>query len=378
MQRQRFARCLPLCKAPHYLYIVATMDLKNYLPIDDGQLQRFEDMYARYRLLHDSPESCRPMIIVNTPVNAPSWEARLADPVVMLRSELDGLRPHLAVGDDRVPTVRVQFGTAQVAVAFGCRMHLPENNLPAAGSHVLARAQDVHQLAMPSLDAGWYGKLAEWTEIWKQNLPAGVHFQHPDIQSAFNSAHLIRGNDILTDLYDHPDDVHALLDKVTDYMIAITRHVKSAISDDREWFFDWASLWKGVARISNCSMQMISPEMYCEHVLPRDIRFFEAIGGGRVHYCGRTGSVIDEFFRIPAITGLDVDCGLHDFYALCGRSPSRMVLVPTGTFTVDSPELQRMLRGDWPAKRNIIIPTYANSIEAGRDLLRRLRESMPY
>ena len=70
---------------------------------------------------------------------------------------------------------------------------------------------------------GWYGKLAEWTAIWKEHLPEGVHIQHPDIQSAFNSAHLIRGNDILTDFFDHPAELDLLLDKVTDFMLAITR-----------------------------------------------------------------------------------------------------------------------------------------------------------
>ena len=33
------------------------------------------------------------------------------------------------------------------------------------------------------------------------------------------------------------------------------------ISDDPDWFFDWGALWKGAARISNCSMHMISPAL---------------------------------------------------------------------------------------------------------------------
>lgn len=355
------------------------MDLKGYLPIDSAELLRFEDSYARYRRLYTDPANCRPMIIIDVPVEGlPVWEERLADPLVMLRSELDALRPHLEIGDDRVPTVRVQFGTAQVAAAFGCRMHVPENNLPAAGNHVLARAEDVYKLALPSLDAGWYGKLADWTKIWKQQLPPGVHIQHPDIQSAFNSAHLIRGNDIFLDFYDHPAEVDALLDMVTTFMIAITRHTKSMISNDPDWFFDWGAMWKGGARISNCSMQMIAPELYREHVLPRDTRFFESIGGGRMHYCGITGEVIDDFFKVPAITGLDFDYSRHDFYDLCARAPRDIVLVATGAFQQNSTELKRLLAGDWPKKRNIVIGASASSVEEGKSLLGRLRASIPY
>ena len=198
--------------------------MNNDLVLDDVMLAHCDDVVARYRLLHDDPAGCRPMIIINTPVQLPTWEARLADPLVMLRAELDLLRPHLEIRDDRVPTVRVQFGTAQVAAAFGCQMIVPENNLPAAGSHVLTEAAGVHGLKMPGLDAGWYGKLADWTHLWQKHLPPGVHLQLPDIQSAFNSAHLIRGNDILTDFYDAPGDVDVLLDTVTDYMLAITKH----------------------------------------------------------------------------------------------------------------------------------------------------------
>ncbi|MCX6925094.1 MAG: hypothetical protein NT154_18060, partial [Verrucomicrobia bacterium] len=286
------------------------MNLKQYLKIDQP---RFEDIYARYRLLHDQPYACSPMIMVMAPPRGlPTWEERLADPLVMLRADLDALRPHLEIGDDRVPTVRVQFGTAQVAAAYGCSMFVPENNLPAAGDHVLTTLEDVDRLAMPPLDAGWYGKLTQWTALWKEQLPAGVHIQHPDIQSAFNSAHLIRGNDILTDFYDQPDKVGRLLDRVTDFMVAITKHTKAMISDDPEWFFDWGALWKGTARISNCSMHMISPKFYQKHVLPRDIRFFDSVGGVRMHYCGTADAIIDEFFKVPSITGLDVDYTHHD------------------------------------------------------------------
>jgi len=355
------------------------MNVSNHIEIDDLQLDRLDEVYTRYRRLHDEPGKCYPMLIVSTPAgHLPSWEARLADPLDMLRAELDRLCPHLRIKDDRAPTVRVQFGTAQVAAAFGCAMHVPENSLPAAGNHVLTHASDVHNLSMPALDAGWYGKLAEWTGIWKEHLPTGIHIQHPDIQSPFNSAHLIRGNDILTDFYDHPDEVGVLLDKVTDFMIEIAQHTKSMISNDPDWFFDWGSMWKGFARISNCSMQMISPELYREHVLPRDTRFFEATGGGRMHYCGITDAVIDEFFKAQSITGLDVDCSRRDFFDLCERAPSRLVLTPTGAFGGESSEIQRLLRGDWPAKRNIIIPVSTTSVEEGKRLLERLRESIPY
>jgi hypothetical protein len=161
-------------------------------------------------------------------------------------------------------------------------------------------------------------------------------------------------------------------------MIKITKHVKSMISDDPDWFFDWGAMWKGCARISNCSMQMISPEFYREYVLPRDIRFFESVGGGRMHYCGLSGDVIDDFLAVPFINGLDVDFSEHDFFKICERASSRVVLTPTCAFASESSEIQRLLQGDWPEKRNIVVSVTAASVEEGKQLLHRLREAMPY
>jgi hypothetical protein len=348
--------------------------VRDYLALTDEQYRRLDDLYTRYRLLYTDPDHCRPMFIVNTPLdNQPTWEERLADPLVMLRAELDALRLHLEIGDDRVPTVRVQFGTAQVAAAFGCPMTIPPNSLPAAAGHVLERAQDVYSMAVPDINAGWYGKLWQWQALWQDLLPPGVHIQHPDIQSAFNSAHLMRGNDILTDFYDDPAALGRLLDLVTDFMIKVTKHAKALISDDREWFFDWGALWKGAARISNCSMHMIRPEFYRDHVLARDIRFFAAVGGGRMHYCGSPDEVIDYFFRAPGIHGLDYDCNYHDLWSVARRAPKKVTLLQ-----VAGPEMvRRLLAGDWPAKRNIILMLNAGSIDEGKALLARLRASAP-
>jgi hypothetical protein len=351
------------------------MTLQHDLCVTDRDLRRFDDLYRRYKQLHDDPANCAPMFIINTPLDEPTWEERLADPMVMLRAELNALRPHLEIEDDRVPTARVEFGTGQVAAAFGCELTVPENNLPAVKTRAIACAQDVYQLRKPSLQAGWYGRLAEWTERWLPLLPPGVQLQHPDIQSAFNTAHLVRGNDILTDFYDDPAAVDALLDLVTDYMIELTLHLKRMISADNAWFFDWGGLWKGCARISNCSMHMISPRFYREHVMPRDVRFFEAIGGGRMHYCGSYGEVIRSFFTVPAITGLDYDTRYHDLFDLCDIAPERVVLLQD--VAEHSALGQRLLAGDWPRKRNLIITSSAPSVPAAKDLLRRFRQSVP-
>jgi len=346
------------------------------MTIDESHCARLERLYADYRRMYNDPANCSPKFIISVPTKQSStMEECLADPATMLAAELAILQPHLAIADDRVPTVRVQFGTAQVPAAFGCELAVPTDSLPAASTHVAKTLEDVYALQKPTLDAGWYAKLADFTSYFLGHLPEGVHIQHPDIQSAFNNAHLIRGNDILTDFYDDPDAVDHLLNVVTDYMIDLTFHLKAMISADREWFFDWGALWKGTARISNCSMHMISPDFYIRHVLPCDTRFLQAIGGGRIHYCGTFGEVIREFARIPGLSGLDYDSSYHDRWELSALLPPQVTICQS--VSVDSVQAQRLLQGDWPAKRNIVICASASSVEEGKELLARFRQSVP-
>ncbi|MDR3708774.1 MAG: uroporphyrinogen decarboxylase family protein [Capsulimonadaceae bacterium] len=347
------------------------------LTLDGRQIERIAALRSRAKLLYTDPESCLPMLQVATPART-RWTVgqRVRDASRMLEDELAVVQAHIDVEDDWIPTIRVQFGTPIVASAFGCGVIVQENSLPCAEQGALKKAADAFALPVPALDAGWYGKIAEYTAYFRERLPAGVVIQHPDVQSAFNNAHLIRGNDILTDFFDEPDAVDALLDRVTDFMIALVPHLQGMISADREWFYDWGMLYKGQVRISACTMQLISPELYRKHVLPRDTRLMSAVGGGRMHYCGITGEVIEDFFRNPGIHAFDFDVSRHDLWRVAEIAPPQAaLLVGAGP---KSPLIERLLSGDWPAKRNLIINTSAASAEEGRQLLAALRRSIPY
>jgi len=348
------------------------------LEITDCELERFNLLYGGYKRLYNDPCKAMPMVIVNVPINnIPTWYEQLRDPLAMLDTQLRHIKPHLEIGDDYVPTVRVNFGTGQVAAAFGAELIMPSDSLPAVGSPILNNIEDAYKLSRPNLQAGWYGKLKQWTQIWLENLPQGINIQHPDIQSPFNTAHLLCGNDILTDFYDNPNAVETLLDVITDYMIELVPYLKNMISSDPTWFFDWGAMWKGTARISNCSTTMISPEFYKKHIFPRDARFINSVGGGRIHYCGNAHSIIKEFFTLSSLTGLDCDCQYHDLWELAHNAPPRVTLI-FQQYGSAFPFTDRLLKGDWPKKRNIIVITEAPNVEEGKKLFCALKNSIPY
>ena len=351
--------------------------MPRFLALSPAQRARIARLDAAWEAMTTDPGRATPKILVRVPLpGLPSPERQCADPDLMLDCELAAVQSHLELEDDNVPTVRVQFGTAQVAHAFGCPLECPTGSGPAAKSPAVTSAAEAMALPIPALDAGLYGKVAEFHRRWLERLPEGVRIQHPDIQGPFNTAHLVRGNDLLTDIYDHPEAVESLLDKVTDYMIRLVPELNRQIGSSGRFFDDWGCRWQGRARISNCSMHLISPQTYQRFVLARDLRLMSAIGGGRIHYCGTHRKVVDWFLANPDVHGLDVDPIHHDFWELAPRMPARMMLATTGTAS-ESPFVRRLLSGDWPRKRNLVVLAYAPSLEAGREVLAALRESIP-
>lgn len=351
------------------------MNYRHYLTVTDQKRRQLEETRENYEKFYTDPDNARPMILVFTPVRHDCTVREMThDPRKMLQWGLDAVRSHLLVGDDAIPAVRVEFGTGQVAHAFGCGIYEPENDMPCAKNHVLSAPEEAQSLEIPALTAGRFGELEEYLAFFRENAPDFVRMQIPDLQGPFNNAHLIRGNDILLDFYDAPEMVEILLQKVTDYQIALTRRMKNLCAMDPDFFCDWSGWWKGSGRISNCSLHMISAAFYREFIQKYDQQFLDAAGGGRIHYCGtHDNGLFDAFFSINNLSGVDYDGAYHDLWALSEKAPKRVTLLQY----MKPAQIERLLSGDWPKKRNIILQVSAGSVEEGKDLLRRLRESMP-
>ncbi len=352
------------------------MDYTRY-QLTDSQLHAVEETRKNFRLFHEDPSKARPAILIHPPVSSPySIRQRTHDMDLMLEHELNVVQAHLLQGDDYVPAVRVEFGTGQVAHAYGCGMYEPENSPPCSEGHVMQSIEEAETMPLPDLRAGWFGELERYSEYFRKNLPEGVALQIPDIQGTFNNAHLVRGNDILYDFYDEPELLHTLFSRTTDHLIDLTKWLRTQLTDEPDGYFcDWSCLWKGGARISNCSLHMISNEFYREFIRPYDQRLLDAVGGGRIHYCGtHDDGLFDSFFEMPGMSGVDFDGTYHDLWELSERAPENVSLLVYAT----AEHRKRLLSGDWPKKRNIIIQVYSSSIEQGRELYRQLRDSMPY
>jgi len=96
-------------------------------------------------------------------------------------------------------------------------------------------------------------------------------------QGVLNNAFQIRGQDIFLDIYDKPEFVHSFFSTITDVMIRLAKMVQER-QRKSGFYIDQFS-------VSNCTVNMVSPEAYREFVFPYDKRIaliFERFG---VHTC---------------------------------------------------------------------------------------------
>lgn len=348
--------------------------------VSEEEVKRYRRLEEKYKALYLDPEHCEPLVMISIPVSGcPSVSDQFHDPQKMLDAYAKRIKMHSEIQDDVLPMTRVEFGTAQIAAAFGCKIQEMPGSLPACGSHALADLEDVWKKEPPTMQDGLVPLLDEYTQYFLSHQPVEIPIQHPDVQSTFNSGHLIRGNDILYDFYDEPEAVHHLLKMVTDYMIAFTEHVKAPISKDREWFYDSGGLWKGAARISNCTLQIVSPDIYREFIMEEDVRYLKTIGGGRVHYCGNHPGVIDEFFKEPDVMHtIEIDSQYHDIVEICDRCPQKvtMMFCDWSNERGNREWLPKLLSGHVPAKKNVVINAKAYTVEEAKRTYDQIKNAL--
>lgn len=330
----------------------------------------------KYKDLILSPESCEPLVQVYFPVSHRySLMETLQDPAKMLANQLETIEARRKAGDDFVPALRVDFGTAQIAALFGCPIQVSEINEPCCGAAAIDSMEGVASLPEPSMEGGWMPKLKEFQDYFLKNKPVDIPIQHPDIQGPINTAHLIRGNDILYDFYDYPEETRMLLKKVTDCMIQWLDTVTDGVAEDDQWVFDRGGVWKGRARLCNCTLQLISPAIYKEFIQQEDDRFLGAVGGGRVHYCGSMKGVIPYLLELKHMTNLELDCQYHDITEISEMAPTELPLIfcDWSNDPGNSGWFDKIMRGEIPRKRNIVIQAKADNLEDAKrvyDLLK--------
>jgi len=221
--------------------------------------------------------------------------------VLAMRTELKQRFPGHPIGENsgKPDLLTGTFGACAIAGIYGLPIIYSSDNWPNSAHQPISDSA-VDSLAPPDLDKNVFFqgllKQLNWIAEDQGEITGFINWQ-----GILNNAQRIRGPQIFTDMFINHDMVHHLMDCICTTMIDGARRLYKL---HRESGVEYRFF-----TVSNCLVNMISPDQYQEFILPLDQRIshaFETIG---IHNCAWNADPYMEHYA--GITNLGyIDMGM--------------------------------------------------------------------
>jgi len=288
----------------------------------------------------------------------------------MLLNELGGAWVGAHVGDDRVYTIRANYGVGIIASMFGCETILTSDNAMPWCMHLTDEQLDkVLESGSIDIEAGLGRRVIETVEFYKKTLSRFdklaqcIRIYVCDTQGPFDIAHLIMGPKIYTEVYDNPERVHRLLDLATDAYIRVTQAQRELIGESGAWSRHAQMMIRGGIRVCEDTPTNLSRDLYVEFPKRYNERVLAEFDGGWIHYCGSGKQIMPEVLSIPGVHGINFgNPEMQDIAAVYREASARKIAVLG--WRLDAPLPEEITTG-------IVLGTSAEDLESARALVNR-------
>lgn len=247
------------------------------------------------------------------------------DPEVMLHNELlksetfGNVVNSVKIKDDYPLHIRSNHGLGLTHSLYGGTFVLNEGQTPWAepedslkeyrrkweerpfdveGCEMARRVRDTYQYYKERLSA--YPKCSRWIKL-----------THPDMQGPLNSAQLLFGTDFFYELYENPEDVHWLLDKISHAYLDLYRYLDPYVNnhivsgEDRAVYIHGAIYPGDILLKNDTATAMLSGDHYEEFCRPYDAYILKEAGTGSIHYCGASQPFHYDSVWVQGLKGLN-------------------------------------------------------------------------
>lgn len=188
---------------------------------------------------------------------------------------LDGLTT-LRSGNGATIGFNVGQGPGTLVTCFGIPLDPEAANSPAYTITV----DDVMSMPIPSVERnGVLPKIRDEIRRIKDLTPSTISIGLPDIQGPFNIAHSLVGEEALLLPYTDPEKFKRFMERMTDFWIDSVETLREWIGRER------LDTWGRRIRLRECSVNLMSAEMYKEFILPCDLRARDAFDMMGIHTC---------------------------------------------------------------------------------------------
>ena len=214
-----------------------------------------------------------------------------------------------AGGRESVPSLRANMGCGIVPALFGLVQELFDDKMPWLQQR--RTADELREMTSADLEITpeFRQALDHMEYIADAVKGTGVRVFPLDIQGAFDTAHLVMGDDIFYQMFDEPELVHHLLDLSCDAIDIAFRECLKRIpgSDTSVCHYNYLAIPRefGGLKLSEDTSTLLSPSAIDEFLKPYMHRTLEKAGGGYIHYCGRNDALLDVVLNEPLAHGLN-------------------------------------------------------------------------
>jgi len=230
-----------------------------------GELRRHPAMYIGH-----APDT-------DAASNAPRQAPPKRSPEERLLNKLRGASGGLAMHNQIAPRVGLGKGTGTIPASFGTVLVAELGDTPSGERPI----DEVLAEGLPDPESsGVIPEMREDIETALALTPDWIQISPPDMQGPFNIAHMILGTDAFLLPLDEPEKFRELMTLVTDFFLALSDNLRRWIPPARFPQFPTAT-----CRLAECSVNMMSPEVYIEHILPYDLRIAAHYGQAAIHPC---------------------------------------------------------------------------------------------
>lgn len=199
----------------------------------------------------------------------------------------------------------------------------------------------------------------------------------PDMQGPFSIAASLLGNDIFYDIYDNPDDIHWLLDRITSAYIEFYKIIAPLVNGftpDGNGTYAMGAIFPGLVLLKeDTSSACLSDEQITEFCTPYNRRITDELGPVSIHYCGRSLPFHHTVYKIPKLRGINFgDPDKQDMADVFRNWRDSGVAVINWGYHQPHEFLYKTLAG--ADTTGFTLCCSASGTEEGRDLVKRYRE----
>jgi uroporphyrinogen-III decarboxylase len=289
------------------------------------------------------------------------------DPTSMIRYQEEGIRQHVANYDDAyIPFLMPWYGTGVLASGFGVNIVFQDRKDPAVDLAPISKVEQLKDLMKPDPEKdGLMPRVLNTIRTMRQrcDLPVGV----TDCQGPLTTALQIIGYDKMCYwMHDHPEQIHDLMQMVTDALIDWVRLQKEvagqSLEDDAYVLGIKIPSGYGGVWMSDDDCVIFGPDLYREFVVPYNSQVLRAFGGGAIHYCGTATQHIENYLATEGLTAIqnlhldNIDAAARMRHALA----EKRIVYMTADFNVDDEYVDEYYRTQFQkmGTRGLIVAAY--------------------